>query len=205
MEFNPLFLNINNQINSTGDIKLNRFGNLSYLFKDIIKVNMNSVSAGNEVDTLNSQNLIEQNLNNLGQISVSEDELKKVIETILAKLGNLSGNSLESNSTVKSVNEQSSLKNKKVKDTETNTAFVNVNGIINQLEAGKTIKLNFTDLDENYSIEISKNADEKNVSDNSNSLKVEIAKSPLDEIQAAKQSFTFKNPVETTSQVNYLR
>ena len=200
MEFNPLFLNINNQINSTGDIKLNRFGNLSYLFKDIIKVNMNSVSAGNEVDTLNSQNLIEQNLNNLGQISVSEDELKKVIETILAKLGNLSGNSLESNSTVKSVNEQSSLKNKKVKDTETNTAFVNVNGIINQLEAGKTIKLNFTDLDENYSIEISKNADEKNVSDNSNSLKVEIAKSPLDEIQAAKQSFTFKNPVETTSQ-----
>ena len=197
MEFNPLFLNINSQISSTGNLKLNRFGNLSYLFKDIIKVNMNVVSSENDINELNSQNEFDKNINNLSQISVSEEELKKVIETLLSKFGKLSKNTLPSSKTERVLNKQDGVQNNKDKDPA--GASININNIISQLEAGKVIKLNISGLDEDYSLEISKTTVETVSEGASNSLANESVNSSLDDIQTTKQLFTFNNQAETQS------
>ncbi len=184
MEFNPLFLNINNQMSSSGNLKLNRFGNLSYLFKDIIKIKMDGIAQENGLEGNSPQIESNQNLNGISQISISKEELKNIIEALLSKLGNLSSD----------VSETAKTKNTKSKKTkEGNYNSIDLNNIMSQLEAGKTIKLNFTNLDENYSLEISKDTSETISQENSNPSSNDITDLSAESIQSDKLLFTAKN------------
>ncbi len=186
MEFNPLFLNINNQIGSSGDLKLNKFGNLSYLFKDIIKIKMEGIAGDNGLESTSQQNSSENNLIGGSQISINEDELKNLIETLLAKIGNLSGDISETGETKKS---------KSKKEINGSNSSVDLNTIISQIEAGKTIKLNFTDTEENYSIEISKANESAEININSNSPVNETIDTSVLNIQSPKLLFALKNQI----------
>ncbi len=191
MEFNPLFLNINNQIGGSGDLKLNKFGNLSYLFKDIIKVKMDGIPGNDGLGNTSIQNQSEKNLTGVSQLSINEDELKNLIETLLAKLGSLSGDVSETGKT-------KNTKSKKNKDGSDGS--VDLNTIVSQLEAGKTIKLNFTGTDENYSLEISKADDSSKINVNSNTAANETIDTSILNIQSPKLLFALKNQAAVKGQ-----
>ncbi len=191
MEFNPLFLNINNQISGAGNSKPNRFGNLSYLFKDIIKVKMDGAAGDSTMEAANFENQTGQSQTNVSQISISEVELKKIIENLLSKFGNLTGELNE-------VNKNKSSKSKKNKDG--NDEAIDLNNIISQLEAGKTVKLNFTGTDENYSLEISKSSDNGETLNSSSNPNETVDTSVLN-IQSPKLLFALKNLAAANAQV----
>ena len=190
MEFNPLFLNINNQISGAGNSKPNRFGNLSYLFKDIIKVKMDGAAGDSTMQAANFENQTGQSQTNVSQISISEVELKKIIENLLSKFGNLTGELNE-------VNKNKSSKSKKNKDG--NDEAIDLNNLISQLEAGKTVKLNFTGTDENYSLEISKSSDNGETVNSSSNPNETVDTSVLN-IQSPKLLFALKNLAAANSQ-----
>ncbi len=159
MQFNPLFININPQPGGAENLNLNRFNNVSYLFKDIIKVNLNSNLPQDALQPIASDAPTESLIYNVSQISVNEDEVKNII-AVLFEDGSSS-----------SLNDKEISKSKRIIDDSINNEEQSTqapNNIIGLLDAGKVVKINFSDLQENYSIQISKSdLDNLNVNENS--------------------------------------